>query len=222
MERYVTKEEIESPIVLRYVSDVYKFLTIFLLFYALGVYLPMVDPSMFRVGPGWVIGGFIVSTILTAIGIYSFVFGSIAALCFGMIGSRYLQYMLTLYPSLVIVAGCGTSLIFLTATLCAKYLTSRRIVTYVGLTISMLQLILIFLLFRARYDVVLSLIIMTLYVYYDMLNVFERAKMHLHETSRNRFIVLDAFNLFLDIIGIFMDILRIINRSRRDKSSMNR
>lgn len=221
MERYVSKEEIESPIVLRYVSDVYKFLTIFLMFYAVGVYLPMVDPMMFRIGQFQLICGFIVSSMLMAIGIYSLVFGSVAAICFGMIGSKYLQYMLTLHPSLVVVAGCGTSLVFLTATLCAKFLSSRRVVTYVGLTISMLQLFLIFLIFRARYDVVLSLILMTLYVYYDMLNVFERAKMHLHEAARNRFIVFDAFNLFIDIVGIFTDVLRIINRSRRDRSGLD-
>jgi len=221
MESYVSKEEIESPIVLQYVSDVYKFLTMFLLFYAVGVYLPMVDPLMFRVGHFQLVCGFLVSTVLTVIGIYSLVFGSVAAICFGMIGSKYLQYMLTLQPSLVVVAGCGTSLTFLTATLCARFLSSRRVVTYVGLTISVLQLFLIFLLFRARYDVVLSLVLMTLYVYYDMLNVFERAKMHLHETARNRFIVLDAFNLFIDIIGIFTDVLRIINRSKRDKTGLD-
>lgn len=200
----IKREELDSPEVIAYVSDVYKFLTIITLFYILGVYLPTYYQTLNVISYHWFLITSLVSLILTIDGGgYSILFGSIFAVSFGTLWSNYFL----LEPEVMFVIGCGIFIIFFSATICSRIFPSRRLVVFSGSIITLIQLGLLLWLtgMHSRIYVMIWLITMTFHVYYNMTAVFNQAKQYDEmETSirRNTYVTIDAFCVLF--LGLFM------------------
>jgi len=210
-----------------YVRDVYSFLTMFVMMYFVGAFLPSQLTGLYSVSVHYYIIASLLTTILTlGMPTKNFFFGSLSAMFMGITSSAYFSFLAQNYPETILMAGLGTFLIFATATLCATMFPTRELTCVAGLLLTGLELFLVFYImevfagitFMGRNHVYISLGIMTMYVYYDTLRMYERAKMRMDvptSMSRQTAVVYDAYALFLDVINIFTDLLRILARDQK-------
>jgi len=228
LKRAHRKHEIEVPEVSQYVSDVYQFLMYLITSYSFGIYLPMIYSVEEYVGFHFLLITCLISSIVTILGIQSRLFGCISATLFGLMGSSYITYMLSIDPEIVLISGIGTFLLFFTAMICAKLFPLRNLVALGGLIFTSVEIFSIIMLvnrftdleFWIKMRILSSLLTMTFYVYYDTLRMFDRARNHVmikNQYSRDTMIVIDSIAIFLDLISIFMDLVRLIEIEKKSK-----
>ncbi len=203
MDAAINRNEIESPKVLAYVTDVYKFLTIVIPCYVFGIYLAKACQLVDDISGHWFLICSLVSLILSLDGSYGILFGSIAAVSYGIFWSDYFpvdQYT-------IFIIGCCIFIILSSVVICSKMLPIKDLIIRSSLVLNLfLQSILLIVTgMYSRFYVVGSLLIMTYYVYYTMHIVFNWAKHRGDpETSmkRDTIIVMDAYSVIF--LGLFM------------------
>ncbi len=223
----------ESQEISKYVSDVYIFLTYLLKSYFGGIYIQMHYPVLDFTGPHVLLMGSIISTILTISGPFNTIWGVLSASGFGILISGYIEELAHDKPELIVCATISTFVIFCTASVCARLFPNRNMVRIIGTTLACIELGILSLILSRVYDydaaattrLYLGVCCSAFYVYYDTLNMYERAESFVkvsyehNVVNRQSSIVLDSFALFLDIIKLFTNILRVMERNDNKKRS---
>ncbi len=199
------KKELESPKVLEYVSDVYKFLMFVVPCYVIGIYIPSHYQMFNSVSHHWFLIGSLVTLILTLEGMFNILLGSVSAVSFGVV----LSNCLTLEPTIAFVVGCATFIMFGSVFVCSRFFHSRHLVVVYGSTLTMILTMLLLWLTGtySRIHLLLYLISMTFYVYSNVKVVFNWAIHHVStETSMKRetVVAIDAFSILF--LGLFIRI----------------
>lgn len=191
IEKYfgIKRNELEAQIVLKYISDVYLFLLLFVLTFTISFNIQLINSQsiilMFL---------FVISSMLLIFGIFSFVLNPLCAIQFGLLTSKYIPYSTN-----IIVFGYSLSIILLVNTLITKYLSSIKLIKYFNIIISLIETLILAILVKMNYVAIGLFIvakIINLCFYLNIDNIFDRAKMHLYEENRNKYIILDAISLF--------------------------
>lgn len=191
IEKYfgIKRNELEAPIVSKYVSDVYLFLFLFVFTFTLSFNIQLINSQsiilMFL---------FVISSMLLIFGIFSLVVNPLCAMQIGLLASKYVPYTTN-----IIVFGYSLSIILFINTLITKYLLSIRLIKYFNIIISIIESLILAILVKMNYITIGLFIVakITNWCFYlNIDNTFDRAKMHLYEENRNKYIVLDAISLF--------------------------
>jgi hypothetical protein len=214
--------------VTRYISDVHLFLTFFFMSWFAGILcqmnLPVIEIIGFHVG----FISFLVFLILAQLSTYNFTFGTLTSFMHGLIISKYVEYMSSLYPELVIIASISTFIIFITTTVCARIFPTKNMMLFSGVMSILFQIYFVTFIFTMFYTIdiviifklLISLTLSTMYIYYDTMKMYDNAIIiNLSSTKeRNKQIIKDSFRMFFNIVTLFLDILRLFEKIISNKS----
>ena len=223
-----------SPQVTSYLIDVYKVLIFLIASFFIGITIGNYTfPSFFH--PIAHIFLVIAMFILIAATIFSehnsYFFASLSALIMGLLISPIVLFSLLIDKSIVLIALTSSIIIFITLIINAIYFPIKeafylRSILFSFLNISIfLGIFNLFLMWEWIFVLRLygGLILYMFFVIYDTNIMIQRAEIYCRDgKNRNyseyqKMIILDAMNLFLDFVNIFMRLLAIIMKNRERK-----